>query len=157
MIELCCSFCGMDQRAVEKLIAGPSVYICNRCVEELDRMDGLPPAWSHVNESPLRCSFCNKSRGDVARMFARTGSLICNQCVENVQEIFLQDRVSPPSIRRRLLRWSSRTLSRCVKFFFPASLQARSESQGRHPRSGRALFNPCLKQSGLVVRRERFA
>jgi ATP-dependent Clp protease ATP-binding subunit ClpX len=28
-----CSFCGKDQNSVKKLIAGPSVYICNECIE----------------------------------------------------------------------------------------------------------------------------
>jgi ATP-dependent Clp protease ATP-binding subunit ClpX len=31
--NLVCSFCGKPQDAVRKLIAGPSVYICNECVE----------------------------------------------------------------------------------------------------------------------------
>ncbi|MBL8619418.1 MAG: AAA family ATPase, partial [Deltaproteobacteria bacterium] len=31
--DLRCSFCGKSQREVRKLIAGPSVYICNECVE----------------------------------------------------------------------------------------------------------------------------
>jgi ATP-dependent Clp protease ATP-binding subunit ClpX len=43
--ELFCSFCGKSQKEVRKLIAGPSVYICDECVElcneiiteELDR------------------------------------------------------------------------------------------------------------------------
>jgi len=30
--ELLCSFCGSSQREVRKLIAGPKVYICDRCV-----------------------------------------------------------------------------------------------------------------------------
>ena len=30
---LYCSFCGKSQHEVVKLIAGPSVYICNECVE----------------------------------------------------------------------------------------------------------------------------
>ncbi|KEY90934.1 ATP-dependent Clp protease ATP-binding subunit [Candidatus Photodesmus blepharus] len=30
---LCCSFCGKSQNEVKKLIAGPSVYICNECVD----------------------------------------------------------------------------------------------------------------------------
>ena len=29
---LYCSFCGKSQNEVKKLIAGPSVYICNECV-----------------------------------------------------------------------------------------------------------------------------
>jgi ATP-dependent Clp protease ATP-binding subunit ClpX len=44
---LCCSFCGKSQREVQKLIAGPTVYICDECIglcgniidEELERED----------------------------------------------------------------------------------------------------------------------
>ena len=31
--KLHCSFCGKNQDEVKKLIAGPSVYICNECVD----------------------------------------------------------------------------------------------------------------------------
>lgn len=31
--NLCCSFCGKNQREVRKLIAGPTVYICDECIE----------------------------------------------------------------------------------------------------------------------------
>ena len=31
--ELRCSFCGKSQDEVKKLIAGPTVYICDECVE----------------------------------------------------------------------------------------------------------------------------
>ena len=30
---VCCSFCGKPQEAVERLIAGPGVFICNECIE----------------------------------------------------------------------------------------------------------------------------
>ncbi|WDT78480.1 MAG: hypothetical protein MPW14_14880 [Candidatus Manganitrophus sp.] len=30
---LCCSFCGKSQHEVKKLIAGPSVFICDECIE----------------------------------------------------------------------------------------------------------------------------
>ena len=30
---LFCSFCGKNQNEVRKLIAGPSVYICNECID----------------------------------------------------------------------------------------------------------------------------
>ncbi|MHB1844099.1 MAG: ClpX C4-type zinc finger protein, partial [Deltaproteobacteria bacterium] len=44
---LCCSFCGKSQKDVKKLIAGPTVYICDECIglcndiiaEEVDRSD----------------------------------------------------------------------------------------------------------------------
>jgi hypothetical protein len=31
-IQLCCSFCAKSSSDVEKVIAGPGVYICNECV-----------------------------------------------------------------------------------------------------------------------------
>ena len=31
--DLVCSFCGKSQDEVKKLIAGPTVYICDECVE----------------------------------------------------------------------------------------------------------------------------
>src|SRR5512145_1656500 len=30
---LCCSFCGKSQKEVKKLIAGPTVYICDECID----------------------------------------------------------------------------------------------------------------------------
>lgn len=49
-VNLSCSFCGKSQREVKKLIAGPTVYICDECiklcndiiVEENEREDGKP-------------------------------------------------------------------------------------------------------------------
>jgi len=49
--KLCCSFCGKSQQKVRKLIAGPSVYICDECiglcndiiVEGVDRESGGTP------------------------------------------------------------------------------------------------------------------
>jgi ATP-dependent Clp protease ATP-binding subunit ClpX len=40
---LYCSFCGKSQHAVEKLVAGPAVFICNECVAECNKwIDGAP-------------------------------------------------------------------------------------------------------------------
>jgi len=33
MSGVCCSFCGKPQEAVDRLIAGPGVFICNECIE----------------------------------------------------------------------------------------------------------------------------
>jgi ClpX C4-type zinc finger len=40
---LYCSFCGKTQHTVQKLIAGPSVFICNVCVGECNRIIAVPP------------------------------------------------------------------------------------------------------------------
>ena len=37
---LYCSFCGKSQHEVRKLIAGPSVFICDECVDLLRRLRG---------------------------------------------------------------------------------------------------------------------
>ena len=45
--SVCCSFCGKSQKEVKKLIAGPTVYICDECIglcndiiaEEIERED----------------------------------------------------------------------------------------------------------------------
>ena len=35
---LACSFCGRNQADVAKLVAGPRVYICDRCAAEVSRI-----------------------------------------------------------------------------------------------------------------------
>jgi hypothetical protein len=51
VVNLSCSFCGKNQREVKKLIAGPTVYICDECIglcndiiaEEIEREAGEAP------------------------------------------------------------------------------------------------------------------
>jgi hypothetical protein len=65
-----CSFCGKSQREVRKLIAGPSVYICDECiglcndiiVEEIDR---------EKCADALRASVSEGVRTDIARILER--------------------------------------------------------------------------------------
>jgi ATP-dependent Clp protease ATP-binding subunit ClpX len=40
---LYCSFCGKSQHKVAKLIAGPSVFICDECVAICNKILGQPP------------------------------------------------------------------------------------------------------------------
>jgi ATP-dependent Clp protease ATP-binding subunit ClpX len=42
--KLRCSFCGRSEAEVDKLVAGPRVYICDRCAYETIRiMEQTPP------------------------------------------------------------------------------------------------------------------
>ncbi len=46
-LPLTCSFCGKDQKQVEKIIAGPNCYICNECVNlcnDIIASDGEAPS-----------------------------------------------------------------------------------------------------------------
>ena len=52
---LYCSFCGKSQHEVKKLIAGPSVFICDECIELCNEIirDEAPEATSLVAKSEL--------------------------------------------------------------------------------------------------------
>ncbi len=50
--EICCSFCGKSQDEVARLVEGPGVYICDRCISfcnELVFGEELPPLQKQAN------------------------------------------------------------------------------------------------------------
>jgi hypothetical protein len=46
--QLACSFCGKSQRDVQKLVAGPGVYICDECVEVCNEI--IVPGMTQLDE-----------------------------------------------------------------------------------------------------------
>lgn len=52
---LYCSFCGKSQHEVKKLIAGPSVFVCDECIELCNEIirDELPESSDSVTKSDL--------------------------------------------------------------------------------------------------------
>lgn len=60
---VCCSFCGRQEHAVAKVIAGPGVYICNECVDTCntilgeDRVSPQPqprlPRWETMTDEQI--------------------------------------------------------------------------------------------------------
>jgi hypothetical protein len=49
-----CSFCGKSQHQVEKLIAGPWIFVCNECVRLCQGiLDGAPPPAPGAPFKPL--------------------------------------------------------------------------------------------------------
>ena len=55
--SLACSFCGKDKTLIEKLIAGPGVYICNECIDLCNEIiieetgkAPLPMSWPNATE-----------------------------------------------------------------------------------------------------------
>jgi hypothetical protein len=55
-----CSFCGKTDRQVERLIAGPAVYICDGCVKTCNKiLDGTPSpfiGWDAMSDEQLLTS-----------------------------------------------------------------------------------------------------
>jgi hypothetical protein len=102
---LACSFCGRPQRKTRKLVAGPGVYICEKCVELAEKVirsgevaeTALGPLQG-VSESMAqrRCSFCGKRRDQVTGLAASVGNpagkladdaAICVECLVLCREI----------------------------------------------------------------------
>jgi ClpX C4-type zinc finger len=106
-----CTFCGQDQKHVKKLIAGPSVYICDGCVDlALGVLTSGEPATTQAaelsagpaQEPLLQCSFCGKRRDQVAALVvssAQTGrgapATTCDECLGLCTEIITEELGEP--------------------------------------------------------------
>jgi ATP-dependent protease Clp ATPase subunit len=94
--QVACSFCGMTQPRVEKLIGGTHSYICDQCVATADRvivtgeaaatpLSALTSVGADVSDAT--CGFCGKRRDRVAGLAAAGQHTICTECLELCREI----------------------------------------------------------------------
>ena len=121
-----CAFCGSDGTAVTKLIAGPGVFICDRCIMLAREVDTDQRRHSNdltvlipVDPADLKssCSFCGRRRDQTeAMVHARrrprgdppieiahdTGANICRDCLYLCGELASAPGASPPA--RQVLR-----------------------------------------------------
>jgi hypothetical protein len=104
-----CSFCGRSHQECEQLIAGPGVFICERCVAQATRLSASAsvegsaegPLRLEAWESEARCSFCGKDArqgvllvtgglpGAPGGKFG-DGARICDECVDLCLEILAE-------------------------------------------------------------------
>lgn len=98
-----CSFCGRGAQEVDgQLVAGPSVYICDRCASAAVAVvtTGAPVSRPGAPMRPVepasaeQCSFCGKQRPMVQALVAGPRSLICAECLDLCQEI-MAERLKP--------------------------------------------------------------
>ena len=91
--DLICTFCGRPQDQVEKLIAGPKVFICGACVAFAERTlcgstaasgGALALAGDGVR---TRCSFCGKRRTPDRALLAGPEANICGACLDVCRQI----------------------------------------------------------------------
>jgi len=78
-----CSWCNRSPREVQKLIAGPKVYICDACVEANQR------ALRERDFGPgrnRRCDFCRKRAG-ADRAVVAAPPHVCSDCLRVCREI----------------------------------------------------------------------
>jgi ClpX C4-type zinc finger len=97
-----CSFCGRSRKEGARLIAGPGVCICDRCVARATRLSAgaVHPDWAEApmaleaSGSEARCSFCGKNARQVPFLVAsgltgapggklgQDGARICDECLD---------------------------------------------------------------------------
>ena len=103
-----CSFCGVPQRATQRLIAGPDlVFICDGCAHHaVEVLEGGAPVETQLGEIcgtakdvDLSCSFCGKGRTVVVALAALEPSVpgvgfvtICDECLELCADILSDAR-----------------------------------------------------------------
>lgn len=98
---LACSFCGASQNQVRKLIGGPGVYICDRCIGGALAVIAGP---GRTVSTPIatiqqvsdeagaeQCSFCGKPRHQVAAMASTGAARVCDECLELCDELLDDD------------------------------------------------------------------
>jgi ATP-dependent protease Clp ATPase subunit len=98
---LSCSFCGKTQKQVKKLIAGPSVYVCDRCMRRAQAVIAQPGRTASTPTATIeqvraetlaaQCSFCGKHRYQVAAMASAGDARICDECLELCDEIISEE------------------------------------------------------------------
>jgi hypothetical protein len=104
-----CSFCGRSYEECAKLIAGPGVFICDRCVAGATRLaagaviedQAEAPMLVEPSGSEVRCSFCGKEARQVRHLVASglagaaggkfgDGARICDGCLDLCGEILTE-------------------------------------------------------------------
>lgn len=85
LLQLECSFCHKTQKEVAKLVAGPTVYICNECAGSF--LERMKSGGGDESAAKDRCSFCGKARSELTAMFSREDHRICNECLDICEEI----------------------------------------------------------------------
>jgi hypothetical protein len=109
---LLCTFCGKGQKQVTKLIAGPSVYICDGCVDlaKVVLSDGQPVTTeiAELTAGPAdkprtQCSFCGKRRDQVPGLVVgsvqterKAPAAICTECLDLCIEIIAEELAESP-------------------------------------------------------------
>jgi ATP-dependent protease Clp ATPase subunit len=90
--SLSCSFCKRAQQEVKKLVAGPTVFICEICVRSYT--ENL----TQTNERELRridgdrvCAFCGLQATETRYVESVEDAAVCNECLRLCNDI-----IGPP-------------------------------------------------------------
>ena len=108
LVELVCSFCTKTQTDVRKLIAGPSVFICDECVEvcrtiiandvrqmtEDEGVSETPVSGpTDVAGMPTRCALCYSPITSGDGLVVLNRGIVCFGCLGEVEAALEQHRI----------------------------------------------------------------
>ena len=85
--DLACSFCGRDSNSVERLVAGPLVYICSNCIDVCNTFENGEASKSgnvvldQFSYSSGKCSFCEKVSKAANSVIECQDLRICLECL----------------------------------------------------------------------------
>jgi hypothetical protein len=88
-----CSFCSKDRDEVRKLVAGPSVHICDECVDLCrkilaeDQEDGATTESPASVEEKRLCGICMEERESDELIFLPHAAYMCASCLEEMQSV----------------------------------------------------------------------
>jgi Clp amino terminal domain, pathogenicity island component/ClpX C4-type zinc finger len=96
-----CSFCCRGGLDVDHLVAGPGVFICDRCVRDAIALAAQKPtpgpsAGLKIVADEAMCGFCGKSAPQVEQLVAGPEAVICDECLALCREIHEEEH-DPPS------------------------------------------------------------
>jgi hypothetical protein len=93
--DVFCSFCGKSRDEVRKVIAGPTVYICDECIdlcndiiaEECDQEDALGGEVSPVAslDVPRSCRVCRLPKPTIEVMSVPEVGFVCQRCIAAIR------------------------------------------------------------------------
>ena len=100
-----CSFCGKNQNQVRKIIAGPTVYICDECIdlcndiiaEECER-DGNLMSEQEISieanaiKATSPCMCCSRMHGDLSSACPIKELQFCSMCLSELRELLEKNR-----------------------------------------------------------------
>lgn len=95
-----CSFCGKTEAADRRIIAGPSVWICQQCVAAAQHtLEGWQPGeprglYGVPPTNVTHCSFCGSSRAEVPGFVTARASAICGECVVVTEQMLADGEIA---------------------------------------------------------------
>jgi hypothetical protein len=85
-----CTWCGRPPSEVNKLVAGPKVYICDGCVGLATKALAGAPAGTFAparRGGARRCAFCSKRAAGERALSTATAGNVCSACLKTCEEI----------------------------------------------------------------------